>query len=178
MASIQKRRQNGQDRWVVRHRMPDGTQRSRSFVRLRDAQRYKTTVEADTLVGVTVDPRLGRARFSDVAETWQAGRVSLRATTRAAEQSRLGSLVLPTFGTYPVAAITAADIQAWVAGLHRQGYSAATIAKAYRIVRAVLTVAVRDRHITRSPIADGVELPKDEGNSDAGAHHRRDSSHG
>lgn len=70
--------------------------------------------------------------------------------------------MLPAFGDYPIAAITAADVQQWVADLHTQGYSAATVAKAYRIVRAVLNVAVRDRHITRSPIADGVELPKSE----------------
>lgn len=159
MASIQKRTQNGQSRWIVRHRIPDGTQRSRSFTRLKEAQQYRTTVEADTMTGQAADPRLGRSRFADVAATWQAGRVSLRATTRAAEQSRLGSLVLPTFADYPVAAITAADVQAWIAGLHDQGYSAATVAKAYRIVRAVLNIAVRDRLIPRSPIDGGIELP-------------------
>jgi integrase len=160
MASVQRRTQNGQVRWVVRHRMPDGTQRSRSFIRQRDAQQYRTTVAGDTLAGTIADPSLSKTRFADVAATWQAGRVSLRDTTRAAERSRLESLVLPTFGTYPIGAIEPSDVQTWIAGLDAQGYSAATIAKAYRIVRAVCKVAVRDGKVARSPVESGIELPK------------------
>ena len=51
--------------WVARYRVPDGKERSRSFERRSDAERWITGQEASKLTGAWVDPTLGRMTFGD-----------------------------------------------------------------------------------------------------------------
>ena len=45
MASIEKRTRTGRTRWYVRYRDPGGEQRTKTFDRRVDAERYLTTIE-------------------------------------------------------------------------------------------------------------------------------------
>src|SRR5689334_3212424 len=60
VASIEKRTRNGKISWRAMYREPDGTQRSRSFPRRVDAERFLTTVEHSKMVGSYLDPSLAR----------------------------------------------------------------------------------------------------------------------
>lgn len=59
--------------------------------------------------------------------------------------------VLPRFGQVPLSRITAAEVQAWLADLHRTELSPNTVAKAYRCLRGAMDGAVDAGLIARSP---------------------------
>jgi hypothetical protein len=56
MASIEKRNRNGAMRWYARYRDPAGRQRTGTFDRRVDAERFLTTVESSKLTRAYVDP--------------------------------------------------------------------------------------------------------------------------
>ena len=80
-----------------------------------------------------------------------AGRVALRATTRARDPSYLDSLILPHLGNKPLGSVQPSDLEAWIADLAAAGKAPATIQKAYQIASGVFRLAVRDRLIALSP---------------------------
>jgi integrase len=102
---------------------------------------------------------LGRVLFEDHAEKVMAGRVDLKPSTLARDETYLSSLILPHLGSRQIGSVTTADLEAWVAALTAAGYAAATVRKAYQIGAAVFASAVRSTLIPRSP-AEGVKLPR------------------
>ncbi len=91
MASIEKRIRDGQLRWVVRYRDPDGAQRARPFGRKVDAGRFLTKTEGDKLRGAYVDPKEAARTFRDFAEQhWHSYSHTLAGdTTRIRKRSVL-----------------------------------------------------------------------------------------
>ena len=69
MAFVEKR---GPGRWRARYRGPDGRERSRTFERKADAERWLSTQAADVLRGDWTDPKLGRMTFREWVERWEA----------------------------------------------------------------------------------------------------------
>jgi len=65
MASIEKRVRNSQATYRVRYRDPAGRQRSKTFDRKGDADRWLTENEAAKLRGGWVDPAAGRVLFGE-----------------------------------------------------------------------------------------------------------------
>ena len=60
MASIRERATpTGQRRWEVVYRGPDRRQRTKTFRRKTDAQRYANTIEADLARHDWIDPQRG-----------------------------------------------------------------------------------------------------------------------
>ena len=58
MAHIRRHPVSG--RWQVRYRDPDSRERSRTFTRRVDADRFAATVTADVVRGEYIDPRQGK----------------------------------------------------------------------------------------------------------------------
>ena len=58
MAHIRKHPKSG--RWQVRYREADGRERSKTFNRKPDAQRFAATVTADIARGEYLDPTAGK----------------------------------------------------------------------------------------------------------------------
>jgi hypothetical protein len=77
MASIERRADRPSLPWRARYRDPAGRQRSRSFARKVDAERFLTEIEAAKLAGRYIDPRLGRTRFAVLAERWYTSTAAL-----------------------------------------------------------------------------------------------------
>jgi hypothetical protein len=57
MAGVEKRVRNGRTRWYARFRTPDGTQRTKTFARKVDADRFLVDVESTQQRGAFVDAR-------------------------------------------------------------------------------------------------------------------------
>lgn len=158
MGSVRKRR--GRSRpYEARYRGPDGRQRSKSFVRKLDAQRWLTERERERHRGEWVDPALGQTPFSEWSARVQAGRVNLAPSTRARDQSIIRSLVLPTFGDLELRSIQPSDIREWVTELVEGEYAANTVRKAYQLLAQALAVAVEDGFLARTPCRS-VALPR------------------
>ncbi|WP_214371306.1 tyrosine-type recombinase/integrase [Pseudonocardia sp. H11422] len=139
-------------RFQARYLGPDGRRRvaPETFERKGDAGQWLSTVESDMLRGEWTDPLLGRVRFGEYGERWIAEH-PLGARTREEYQSLWRHHVAPFLGHVELAELSTGTIRTWRATLLREGRSEDRTAKAYRLVRAILTTAVDDGRIKRNP---------------------------
>lgn len=136
---------------------PKGRERSKTFTRRADAERWLATVEVDKARGAYVDPAAGRRRFGDYAGEWRTLQVH-RATTAAQVDSNLRNHVLPFFGDRPIASIRPSEVQAWVRA-RSEVLAPATVEVVYRYLASIFRAALEDRLISVSPCR-GIRLPK------------------
>lgn len=160
MASIRKRTAaDGTPRYEVRHWDPAGKQRSRSFKRRKDADKFAATTEADKVRGEWLDPEHGRITFADWWEKWWPTTVNLRPTSRARDESVARCHLEPTFGPYPIDSIDHTMVTKWVADLTASGLAPSTVQKAQQVLSKCLGSAV-DAGRLRSNPCDRVKLPR------------------
>jgi integrase len=146
MASVRRHRGKYQVRWRV------GTsERSQTFDKRRDAERFAAKIATDLDRGDYIDPRAGLLLFGQYADRWLELRGDRAKSTLDRDRSYLDSMILPTFGRLSVAGIKTTDIEAWVVKLHQ---APATVAKALGMVRAILDLARRDQAIRVNPASD------------------------
>lgn len=155
MASIAKRPDG---RYRARYRDPAGREHAKHFTRKVDAERWVRSQETAKDVGDWIDPALGRLTFSEWVQRWRATVVDLRASTLNRDLGIVDNHLVPRFGEVPLAAITSADVRAWVASMNAGTHSPATVRKAGQVLAKVMRAAVVDGRIKRSP-CDGVKLP-------------------
>src|SRR5437016_5681591 len=155
MGSISKA-PNG--RYRARYRGPDGKQRARHFVTIKEARAWLNGVEGTKLAGTWVNPDAGKVLFSQVVEQWKRQTVNLRPSTRARDEQYLKSLILPTFADRQLRTITQPDVRQWVADIGAN-HKPATVVKAAQILSKVLSSAVDAGLIALSPYR-GIKLPK------------------
>jgi hypothetical protein len=156
VAHVQRRDGN----WIARHVGPDGRERSKSFRRKIDADRYLASAEVGKLRGEWVDPKLGLLTVAAAAEGWiEAARPTLKPKTTAGYESLIRSRILPELGSYRVGALRPSDVQDWVARMQADGLSPSRIRHAHVVLRQVLKRAVRDGRVARNA-ADGTRLPR------------------
>jgi integrase len=159
MVHIDRRNRGGTIRYVARYIDPAGRERSKSFTRRADAQKYLTEIEAAKLKGIWVDPKHGRTWFQDWHDEWWGSVVNLRPSTRLRDEIYLRRYVVVRFGDMPLDAIRQREVRAWVAWLLSQGLAPATVVKAYQLLSKVMTAAVDAGMLAQSPCR-GVPLPK------------------
>jgi integrase len=143
-------------RWQVRYYDQAGVRHTapRTFLSKVDANRYLAQVEADLLRGAWTDPRLARITFGGWVERWWPTTADLRPGTRTFYDYLLRRLLLPAFGETPLGRIDAMTVRSWLADLHEVGeVTPTTIAKAYRLLRRILNVAVEAGYLPRNPAA-------------------------
>lgn len=156
MGNIQKR-DNG--KWRARYRDPSGRERARHFPRKIDAERWLTAMENTKHRGEWIDPALARITVGDWSVRWLQGQSQLKRATRARYANIIRVQILPEWERHRLAAITHADVVAWVAKLQADGYAASTIRQVHRVFSLMLDLAVRDGRLPRNP-ATGVRLPR------------------
>jgi integrase len=151
VASIDKR-PNG--KWRARWReYPGGPQKTRSFDRKVDAQRFLVDVEHKLLSGTYVAPEQSRVTLDAYAEAYLARQPWRRSTmvlaTNALAHARR------VLGTRPLGSIRKGDVQALVTGLD---LAPATVATVFAQLTTLLEAAVDDGLLAKNP-ARGVKLP-------------------
>lgn len=163
MGTIEKRthtRGDGsasEERYRVRYRDAGGVQRSKTFKRDKDAQRFLHQVEADLSRGTYIDPAGGKVLLRDYVATWKTTQV-VRGTTAELVDSHLRTWVLPFLGGRRIGSLRAVDIRAFVKHLEAN-LSPSTVHTVYALLRGMLRQAVDDRHIPSSPCVR-IRLPK------------------
>jgi integrase len=149
----------GPRRWRARYRGPDRRERSRTFERKIDAERWLSGIQVAMTRGEWNDPARARLPLGDWSRQWLASRQpTLKATTLASYRSLLEVCILPTWERIPLAAVTHGDVTAWVAGL-AGAVGASRCRKAAILLSGILEAAVRDQRLSRNP-CDGVPLPR------------------
>lgn len=136
------------NRWRARYTGPDGKRRTASFRTKADARAWLATAQADVIRKAWRAPEAGRRTVGAYAADYLA-RTDLRDSTRAL-YAGLWRLHLATWETVPVADVTPQLVRSW--------YDRATcttaptaLAQSYRLLRALLAVAVADDVISANP---------------------------
>lgn len=137
-------------RYQARYPGPDGQMRSadQTFASTTDAERWLTLKEADIANNGWVDPEAGKVKFRQYAETWVSDRV-IKRRTEELYRGLLKNHLMPTFGDKGLNEIKEADVRRWRKKLLDAGTGAVTVAKAYRLMRAILNTAVNEDEILR-----------------------------
>ena len=151
-------RKRASGRYQARYRGPDGRLRSApyTFERRSDAARWLAVKEVEMRRGDWVDPDAAAVLFSEYAGEWMRDRV-LKPRTQELYLGLLGNHLLPTFAGLAVADIDESAVRRWRkerldAGPHSdRPFGPVTVAKAYRLLHAILTTAEDDRLIRRNP---------------------------
>ena len=149
MGSVEKRRQQlpdgklGQVTWRARYRDANGRQRSRSFTRRFDAERFLEANGTDLQRGEWVDPALRRTSFNDWAEAWWATTAKLRPNTRRGYWLLLKNHVLPYFGAARLGAIDYLDVEAFIATKLRSGHGRKQVRQMVSVLSLIMKCAVR-----------------------------------
>ena len=142
-----RRRESG--RYQIRYPGPDGRMRtgSETYARKSDAERALTLTEAAIVAGDWTDPERGKVSLGDYAASWIAQRPGLRVRTVDLYSWLLAKHIAPDLGGAPIGKVSTPMIRKWRADLLGNGVSVSMAAKAYRLLRAVLTTAVEEDKI-------------------------------
>jgi len=120
---------------------------TRVFERRADAVAWEQDQRRRLRLGEWTDPRRGRVPLADLAADWLSSRGLVKRRTRESDESNWRNYVRPRFGNWPVAAITAAEVSAWVGGLVDRGLAPATATRALATLRSILAFAVADGRV-------------------------------
>src|ERR671930_54717 len=151
MGHVERRVWSGKVSYRARYRDPAGRERSKSFARKTDADRWLAEVEHAKTHGLWTDPRLGRIRFADWLAAWWATTTNLRPTTRARDETLLRLYALPRFGDMRLAAITQLEVRTWVAELSARKLAPSTVTKTYQLFGKVMAAAVDAGYLAQTP---------------------------
>lgn len=155
MASIRsKPTKSGEPRYEVVYRGPDRKQRTKTFKRKTDAQRYANTIEADLARHDWVDPQRGRAPFGEWAERWIATTTHLKPKTRESYESILRNHLLPEFEHRPIGSIEHSEVLAFLSSMTNQGKGAGTVRNIRDVLRLIFKLAVRSGVVKTNPVED------------------------
>jgi integrase len=138
----------GERRWQAALRV-NGNELTRTFERKTDAETWLSEQRADGVRGQWVDPRKGQQTVATYARAWLEGRHDVAERTHELYGHLLERHILPYLGKTPLAALVPSKVQSWHGKLTTQHPT--TAAKAYRLLRQVLSAAVADKMISVNP---------------------------
>ncbi len=116
-----------------------------------DAEIWLTRKEAEILEDDWIDPDAGEVLLAEYGATWIDERPGLRPKTVTLYRCPLRSHIAPYFPAMTVAQLKLAAVRRWHKKLLGNGASPVTVAKAYRLLRAIMYTAVDDGLIRRNP---------------------------
>jgi integrase len=145
-------------RYQARYPGPDGLDRPapETFASKTSAEVWLTLKEAEIRSGDWIDPEAGKVKFGDYADTWLRDHV-LKPRTEELYRGLLKNHLKPAFGNVDLGDIKEGDIRRWrkerlTAGPSQERpFGPITVAKAYRLLHAILTTAVEDGRVRRNP---------------------------
>jgi integrase len=163
MATISKyQTTGGAPLYRVRYRTPGrGQTDKRGFATKRDAEIFAASVEVSKLRGEYVAPKLGRATVGELAPDWLARK---RQATAPSHYRMLESAwrahVQPAWAKVSVADVDTLGVEAWIAGMVRNGGGRTTVLRTLGVLSGILADAVKAKRLAVNP-AKGVEnLPR------------------
>jgi integrase len=139
--------------WQARYLAPDGLLRpaDQTFRTKTAAERWLTRTEAELLSGDWIDLDHGLVLFSDYATDWIEERPGLRLSTIRSYHCVLRRHLAPTFGNRTIGEIREPHVRRWRKAMLDSGVGAPTVARAYVLLKAILTTAADDGLIRRNP---------------------------
>jgi integrase len=155
MASIERRSGN----YRVKFRDPTGRQRSRSFPRKADAQRFAVEMEADLARGQWLDPAGAQLSVQAWSTTFLSLCRRLEPSSQATYERDLRRFVLPRFGDYRIGFVPVEEIENWLNDEIDEGIAPSSVHRHYRTLRRMFQVAIEKEKIVANP-CDRVTPPR------------------
>jgi integrase len=133
-------------RYQVRYPGADGQTHTapETYERKTDAEKALVLIEAQISAGNWTNPERGKVKLENYAATWITQRPGLRPRTVDLYRWLLKKHIAPYIGSVAVGKMSAALVREWRAKLLANGVSVSMAAKAYRLLRAIMTTAVDD----------------------------------
>lgn len=163
MGWVEKRRQRAPDgtfgkvTWRARYRDANGRERSRTFSRRFDAERFLEVNGTDIQRGEWVVPSMRRSSFADWADAWWATTAKLRPNTRRGYWLLLDNHVLPYFGAARLGAIDYLDVERFIADKLGSAHGAKQVREMVTVLSLIMKCAVKANARRDNPAA-GHEL--------------------
>lgn len=145
-------RQRTSGRWQARYLGRDGLMRSAptTFESKRAAERWLSIAEGEIARGEWIDPLAGNVTLRVFGAEWITDR-QLSSRTRELYEGLFRLHVDPYLGILSIGEVGPSRVRAWRTALADDGRSATTLAKAYRLLRAIMNTALDDELIRRNP---------------------------
>ena len=145
-------------RYQARYPGPDDTDRParQTFATKTDAGVWLTMKEAEIRRGDWADPAAGKIRFGDYVDDWVRDHV-LKPRTEELYRAILRNHLKPAFGSTDLADIHEGAVRRWrkerltTGPRQARPFGPVTVAKAYRLLHAIMTTAVEDGAIRHNP---------------------------
>lgn len=139
-------------RFQARYRGPDGIDRPapHTFATKRDADDWLAERQTEVRRPDWRDPDAAKVPFEAYANAWIRER-PLAQSTAELYGILLRVHLLPTFGRLSIADITPAAVRSWRRARLDAGTGEPTVAKAYALLRTIMSTAVADDLIRRNP---------------------------
>ncbi|MEV0443170.1 tyrosine-type recombinase/integrase [Streptomyces spectabilis] len=139
-------------RYQARYPGPDGIMRPapKTFVTITDADDWLAEKQTEVKSGQWRDPEAGAVNFKAYADKWVEER-ELGVLTRDLYHYLLDSHLLPTFEADNLDEIDPPRVRAWRTERLRATRAKTTVAKAYRLLKAIMETAADDELIKRNP---------------------------
>jgi len=155
MAHIEKR---APGKYRVRYRDPNNKERSKTFTKKVDAERFKTHVMNEINRGTYIAPERGRQTFEHYAELWMRT-LDPSPSTKANYESILNRHLLPSLGQMEVSRIQWLTLENLKNSLLEKGLHPKTVRNIMNPVSGILKTAVRDGAIASNPSRE-LSIPK------------------
>jgi hypothetical protein len=136
-------------RYRARYRDGDGAQHSKVFATKAEARSFLATVGADMARGQWIDPRGGQMLFADWEQAWSMARM-VRESTRATDNGRIRTHLIPEFGARQLREITPIAVRTWVARLS-QRRAPKTVRHCHALLSTMLGDAVSEGLLFTNP---------------------------
>ncbi|MFJ6853701.1 tyrosine-type recombinase/integrase [Streptomyces sp. NPDC091271] len=139
-------------RFQARYPGPDGVMRPapETFETARDADGWLAEKQTEIRRGDWQDPDAGAVKFREYALLWVKER-RLSQTTEELYRRLLRLHILPAFEDLDLDQITAPRVRSWRSERLDATGAETTVAKSYRLLKAILETAVEDELIRRNP---------------------------
>ncbi len=141
----------GERGYRARYRDPLGEQRSKTFARKADAERFLIEMESDKACARWIDPRSAEMPVATWAEEFLRLCRRLSPTTLEAYRRDLRKYVLPRFGADRLGRIPPEEVENWLNDEIDAGIAPSSVHRHYRTLRRMLQVAVDKQKILTNP---------------------------
>ncbi len=140
-------------RFQAMYTAPDGLRRTApsTFATKTDASQWLNRVQVSIVDGRWRDPVYAREQFGTYAQRWIEERPNLRPRTVDLYRWLYQRHLEPHLARTRLEDLTPLVVRRWRAGLLDAGVTPTMVAKAYRLLRAVLNTAVDDDILDRNP---------------------------
>lgn len=131
---------------------PDGGEKTKAFAKKTLAEKYAAAQEVDVARQQYVDPKVAKTTVKDWCSTWREGYATRRDSTVRQADVHLERIVAE-FGDLRIAAVRPSQVKSWTARMGEEGLSASYIYALHSRLSQIMSDAVHDGIIMRSPVS-------------------------